>query len=154
MTQLTGFSDSSWKDCPDTGRSTVGYKLFINGGLVEWSSSVPIPVAMSSAEAEYMAACSACMAMTHLRMLIYDLESLGTDTYILNGTNLSVPNLLLIDNEATVAMSKNYKPTKKNRHIAQRFHYVREGQCGEQHHLVWIPAEDQIEDDMTKTEGV
>ena len=49
-------------------------------------------------------------------------------------------------------MSKNYKPTKKNRHIARRYHYVREGQKNNYHHLEWIPAEDQLADDLTKTQ--
>ena len=29
---LMDFSDSSWKDCPDTGRSTGAYIIFINVG--------------------------------------------------------------------------------------------------------------------------
>ena len=63
-------------------------------------------------------------------------------------------NILVVDNEATVSMDKSYKPTKKNRHIARRFHYVREGERTQEHHLEWIPEEDQIEDDMTKTQGM
>ena len=153
MTELTSFSDASWQDCPDTGRSTTGIKIFYQGGAIEWIRSVPVPVAMSSAEAEYMAACSACMAISHLQMLIYDLEYLGSEQYVPDGTYAQVPNILLVDNEATVSMSKNYKPTKKNRHIARRFHYVRQGQYEKKHFLVWIPAEDQLADDLTKTQN-
>ena len=50
-------SDTSFQDCPDTGRSTTGYKVFIRGSLCEANSSVPGPVALSSAEAEYMSCC-------------------------------------------------------------------------------------------------
>ena len=49
-------SDSSWKDFQDTGRSTIGYKIFLHGVLVEWGTSVPIPIEMISAEATYMSA--------------------------------------------------------------------------------------------------
>ena len=108
---------------------------------------------MSSAEAEYMGACTACMAMAHLKMLMQDLKFLGSSNYEKRIEDKTYMNVLLVDNEATVAMAKNYKPTKKNRHIARRFHYVREGERTKEHHLEWIPAQDQLADDMTKTQN-
>ena len=39
---------------------------------------MPTPVAMSTSEAEYLAACSAAMATAHIRMLLYDMTYLGT----------------------------------------------------------------------------
>ncbi|MGH7954479.1 MAG: hypothetical protein ACREOZ_00810, partial [Gloeomargaritales cyanobacterium] len=59
---LYSFSDSSWQDCPDSGRSTGSYIIFYQGGVVDHSSFVPDPVALSSGEAEYNAACVTCMA--------------------------------------------------------------------------------------------
>ena len=100
MTEITGFSDSSWQDFPDTGRSTIGYKIFLNGGLVEWGTSVPIPIAMSSAEAEYMAACTACMSMAHIKMLIYDIKNLSSKNYNPNEQSLATMNILLVYNES------------------------------------------------------
>ena len=72
------FSDASWQDCPDTGRSTVSYMIFYNGALIEANSTMLTPIAMSTSEAEYMAACSATMATAHIRMLLYDMMFLGT----------------------------------------------------------------------------
>jgi hypothetical protein len=34
-TDIIGFSDSSWQDCPDTGQSTCRFKVFIQGGLID-----------------------------------------------------------------------------------------------------------------------
>ena len=45
------------------------------------NSGVPLPVAMSSAEAEYMAACAASMQATVARSLLYDIRFLGTLEY-------------------------------------------------------------------------
>ena len=59
---LVIFTDASWQDCPDTARSTIGYEVFYNGALIEANSSLPTPVAMSSAESEYLAACNGAMA--------------------------------------------------------------------------------------------
>ena len=152
MTELTEFSDASWQDCHDTGRSTIGNKIFYQGGLIEWCSAVPIPIAMSTDEDEYMSACSACMALAHLSMLTYDLENLGNKHYQIDHKLTNIPNILMIDNEAAVRMSKNYKPTKKNRHIARRYHYVRQGQDEGKHLIIWVPAENQLADDLTKTQ--
>ena len=43
------FSDSSWQDFPDTGRSTGVYIIFYQGGPIDHGTHVPVPVAQSSA---------------------------------------------------------------------------------------------------------
>ena len=114
---------------------------------------MPIPVSMSTAEAEYMAAAICCMALAHFRSLEYDFNNLGKDNYNVNEESPNIPTVLLVDNSATVTMSKNFKQTKKNRHIARRYHYVREGTRMKFHKLVWIKNDDQLADDMTKTQA-
>ena len=151
-TDLIGFSDSSWQDCPDTGRSTGGYKIFYHGGIIDANSCMPVPVALSSAEAEYMSCCNLGAMICHLRELLYEFDFLGTDEYKIDGIFGDTPTLMLIDNQATVKMSKNYKVTAKNRHIARRWHFVRRGVKANLFKLHWIPAEDQLADDMTKTQ--
>jgi hypothetical protein len=34
ISNLIGFPDVSWQDCPDTGRSTTGYKEFAKEGII------------------------------------------------------------------------------------------------------------------------
>ena len=46
---LMAFSDSSWQDCPDTGRSTGAYIIYYQGGPIDHGTHVPGPVAKSSA---------------------------------------------------------------------------------------------------------
>ena len=69
---LVAFSDSSWQDCPDTGRSTGAYIIFYQGGPIDHNTHVPGPVAQSSAESEYNAACISGMALAHFRMLVHE----------------------------------------------------------------------------------
>ena len=69
---LMAISDSSWKYCPDTGRSTGEYIIFYQGGPIDLGTHVPVPVAQYSAESEYNASCTAGMALAHFRMLIID----------------------------------------------------------------------------------
>ena len=56
------FSNSSWQDCPDTGRSTGAYIIFYKFGPIDRGTHVPGPVAQSSAESEYNAAFTVGMA--------------------------------------------------------------------------------------------
>jgi hypothetical protein len=98
-----------------------------------------------------MGACNLGAMVCHLRDLMYEFEFLGTNDYDENnGTTKEPPTVLLIDNQATVAMSKNYKVTSKNRHVRRQWHFVR---CRVQDKLFvlkWIPGKDQLADDMTK----
>ena len=152
ISQIVAFTDSSWQDCPDTGRSTCGFKIFIQGGIVEAQSTMPVPVALSSAEAEYMGACNCGAMISYLRELMYEFEFLGTSKYDIDGVFGNTPTILLIDNQATVRMSENYKVSQKNRHVGRRYHFVRRGVQGGLFKLIWIPAKDQLADDMTKTQ--
>ena len=43
--QLIDFSDTSWKDCPDTGISTGAYIIFYQGGPIHHGTHVSVPVA-------------------------------------------------------------------------------------------------------------
>ena len=127
--------------------------IFHNGALIEANSTMPTPIAMSTSEAEYMAACSATMATAHIRMLLYDMTYLGTKQWRESSQRLpTIPSVLMIDNEATVQIAKNGKLTCKTRHIERRFHFVRQGQQDGTHQLYWIPCDSQLADILTKTQ--
>ena len=72
MTDIIGFSDTSWQDCPDIGCSTAGYKIFVQGGLVDVQSTMPVPMALNSTETEYMDSCNAGVMVCYLCDLNYD----------------------------------------------------------------------------------
>ena len=148
--KLITFTDASWQDCPDTGRSTVGRISVLAGGTVDHSSTVPVPVAMSSAEAEYLGASVACMSAAHLRMLVYDFEHLGSNIYHANDVEKTPPALILLDNTAAKAMAQNDRDTQHTRHILRRYHYVRQGCADKAHELAWISTSRQLADILTK----
>ena len=103
---LMDFSDSSWQDFSDTGRSTGAYIIFYQGGPVDHGTHVPVPVAQSSVESEYNAACTSGMALAHFRMLFHELLNEDTDM---------VPKealLIVLDRKCVICMAKNSKDTK------------------------------------------
>ena len=77
---LIAFSDSSWQDFLDTGRSTGAYVIFYQVGKIYHSTHVPLPVSQSSAESCYNTACTTGMDLAHFIMLIH--EVLNKDPYM------------------------------------------------------------------------
>jgi hypothetical protein len=137
-----GFSDSSWNDEVDHGRSTGCYLMFYMGGVVDHSSNLPDPVALSSAEAEYNEGCLAFMAASHLRMILAELEGVEE-------TDLK-PTIIFFDSNSAIAMGKSYKDTKHTRHIMRRYHYVRGGISSNRFIMEWLRTNVQLADIGTK----
>jgi hypothetical protein len=133
-----GFSDSSWNDDTDTGRSTGCFIITYMGGVVDHSSNMPDPVALSSAEAEYNEGCVAFMAASHLRMLLCELE--GVDESTLS------PTTIFFDSKSAIVMGSSYKDTKHTRYIQRRYHYSRENIANNRFSMDWITSEFQIAD--------
>ena len=119
---LMPFSDSSWQDCPDTGRSTGVYITFYQGRPIEHETHVPGPFAQSIAESEYNAACTAVMALANFRMLIH--EFLRRDPDI---APEEAP-LIVLASKSAMCMAKNLKATRHTRHIASRMHFISNGE--------------------------
>jgi hypothetical protein len=139
---LFAFSDSSWDDDVDHGRSTGCYIIIYMGGVVNHSSNLPNPSALSSAEAEYNEGCLTMMATTHLCMLLAELE--GTNDESLSPTNI------YFDSRSAIAMGRNFRDTKHTRHIHCRYHYVREGVKSQRFCMCWIQTQLQLADIGTK----
>ena len=66
---LFGMHNSLWQNCPDIGQSTGSFVLWSQGGTVDYTLSVPSPVAMSSAEVECNSGALAGVALPHIWML-------------------------------------------------------------------------------------
>ena len=117
---LFGTHDSSWQDCPDTGKSTGCYIHFMQGGPVDFSTFVPSPVAMSSAESETNAGANAAMAMQYIRMIRNELD--GREVDLLTDP----PLLMLCDNSSAVTIANTDKDVKSMRHCKRRLFYMRQ----------------------------
>ena len=133
-------SDSSFQDCPNTGRSTRGYVIYYQGGVIEASSSVP--VALSSAEAESNMGALASRATAYIRMLLLDLRGLDPDLVV------TVP--LLLDNSAAQSIGHTFRNTEHTRHIARRWFYTRSQIQLGFIRIYWIPNEFMVADALTK----
>ncbi|MGH3054017.1 MAG: Ty1/Copia family ribonuclease HI, partial [Gaiellaceae bacterium] len=146
------FTDASFQDQVNSGRSSGSFCIFNQGGLVDYGCFVPIPIAMSTGEAEYMAAASGAMAAQHMRMLAQDYNNLGKSTYSVLNDEIMPPAIILIDNTAAKAMAECERSSKMTRHVVRRYHYVRQGQSRNDHTIQWINGENQCADIGTKAQ--
>ena len=139
-----GFSDSSWQDCPDTGRITGAYIIFYQVGPIDHGTHFPSPVDQSSAESEYNAACTTGMALAHFRMLIHELLNKDLDI---------VPEeapLIVLDSKYVMCIANNGKDTKHTRRIARRMHFVSNKEKFKMHKIDWCEGGLQLADIGTK----
>ncbi|KAJ8899855.1 hypothetical protein K2173_019558 [Erythroxylum novogranatense] len=72
--KLIGFTDSDWAGSLDDRKSTSGSVFSLGSGAISWSSKKQATTALSSSEAEYVAASSAACQAAWLRRLLEDLQ--------------------------------------------------------------------------------
>ncbi|KAJ0466935.1 putative RNA-directed DNA polymerase [Helianthus annuus] len=71
--ELCGFSDSDWAGSIEDRKSVSGSVFSLGSAMVSWSSKKQVSVALSSTEAEYIAAASATCQLVWLRRILKDL---------------------------------------------------------------------------------
>ncbi|KAK3893083.1 hypothetical protein Pcinc_003076 [Petrolisthes cinctipes] len=71
---FVGYSDADWAGDIKDRKSTSGYCFHLGGGPVSWSSKKQSCVALSTAEAEYMALASAIQEAVWFRKLAVDIQ--------------------------------------------------------------------------------
>jgi hypothetical protein len=134
---LIGYSDADWAGCKIDRKSTSGTCQFLGRSLVSWASKKQNSVALSTAEAEYIAAGHCCAQLLWMRQTLRDY-----------GYKFSkVP--LLCDNESAIRMADNPVEHSHTKHIAIRYHFLRDHQKGGIE-IAYINTKDQLVDIFTK----
>lgn len=138
---LKAYVDSDWAGS-DGSRSTTGWVIQISGAPISWSSKRQQTVALSSCEAEYMAASEAGKELIWLRGLLQD---------------LNIPELgfrkgikLFIDNQSALKLTKNPEFHPRTKHIELRYHWIREKVESGDIIPEWVSTKEQVADGFTK----
>jgi hypothetical protein len=136
--ELVGYSDSDYAGDKVERKSTSGTCQLLGRSLVSWSSKKQNSIALSTAEAEYIAAGSCCAQILWMKATLKDF-----------GINFkNVP--LLCDNESAVKLTNNPIQHQRTKHIDVRHHFIRDHQQKGDIAIESVGTEDQLADLFTK----
>ena len=135
---LMGFSDANFGGDSATARSTTGYAFILNGAAVSWKSKLQSVVVLSTAEAEYMALCETVKEAVYLQQL---LEEIGLK---------ALPVTIYEDNQPCIHIASNPVTSNRSKHIAVRYHYVREVISNGKVQVLYKSTQEMIADCLTK----
>jgi len=140
--KLVGYSDSDLAGDVNDRKSTSGLIFFLAGGPVAWQSAKQKVVALSSCEAEYIAAAGAACEAVWLARLMAELV----------GGAVFAPKLK-VDNKSAISLMKNPVHHDRSKHIDVKFHFIRE--CYEKKliDVEFVGTELQLGDILTKALG-
>ncbi|KXJ72178.1 hypothetical protein RP20_CCG018696 [Aedes albopictus] len=136
---LQGYVDADCAEDVSDRRSTSGFLFYVYGCLVSWASRKQTSVALSSAEAEYVALSVGATEAIWLRMVLQDLHR-----------TLDEPTDILEDNQACIRVAEEEKPTKRLKHVDVRWHFIRTEIQRGVIKLSYVPTNLQVADIMTK----
>ncbi|KAH9780462.1 hypothetical protein KPL71_008083 [Citrus sinensis] len=135
---LTCFSDADFAGYKVDRKSTSGTCYILGHSLVSWFSKKQNSVALSTTEAEYIAAGSCCAQALWMKQTLRDY-----------GINLEqIP--IKCDNTSAINLSKNPIQHSRTKHIEIRHHFLRDHVQKGDIALEFISTEKQLADIFTK----
>ena len=108
--KLEGYVDSDWASSAIDRKSTLGCCFSMGSVMISWFSRKQSCVALSTAEAEYVVACSASCEAVWLWKLLFDIFDLQLDATCIH-----------CDNQSCM---KNPVFHDKSKHIEIKYHYI------------------------------
>jgi hypothetical protein len=136
--ELIDYSDADYVGCKVDRKSTSRTCQFLGRSLVCWSSKKQNSVALSTTEAEYVAAGSCCAKLLSMRQTLKDYG------YTLN----HVP--LLSDNESAIKITYNPCEHSRTKHIDIQHHFLRDHANKGDIVISHVRTNEQLTDILTK----
>ena len=138
--RLEAYTDSTFgSETNDKSKSQTGNVIYFGGGPIDWTSHLQPIIALSSCEAEQVAAFNASRTCVHFRQLLDELgqTQLGATT-------------VWADNTACIAQSKNPVKANATRHVLIQYNYLRDLSETGIVRLEYVCTKDQVADILTK----
>lgn len=136
--ELDMFCDADWASNADR-KSVSGFVFTLAGGAVAWSSKKQTSVALSTAEAEYVAATHAAKQVLWYRALFDEL-----------GLWQPTTSTLFTDNQSAIAIAHNPQFHSRTKHIDIALHFLRDHVQSGTLNTVYVNTKDNLADILTK----
>ena len=138
--EVKGFVDSDYAGDLDKRRSITGYVFLLGGGPISWKSTLQRTVALSTTEAEYMAAIEAAKEAVWLRGLVGELGIMQEKM------------IIGCDSQSAICLARNPVYHGRTKHIEIKYHKLREltNEDDGEIQLIKVSTKDNVADIMTK----
>ncbi|XP_030448469.1 uncharacterized mitochondrial protein AtMg00810-like [Syzygium oleosum] len=137
--QLMRYTDSDWGGDIRERKSTSGYVFSLGNGIFSWFSKKQQVVALSSAEAKYIAEAYCATQAIWLHLMFAELRH-----------KQKHPTMINCDNKSAIALAKNLVFHGRSKHIDIKYHFIRDLVKSEEIVLQFCKSEDQVADMFTK----
>ena len=133
------FCDADWASDTTNRKSVSGYVITMAGGAVSWSSKKQTSVALSTAEAEYVAA-------THVAKQVLWQRSLFTELDF----DIPTTSTIFTDNQAAISISHHPEFHSRTKHIDIAHHFLRDLITEGTLNTIYVNTRDNLADLFTK----
>jgi len=137
---FTSYADADHGGDKNSGKSTGGYLIKYASGAVSWSSKLQPLVALSTTEAEYIAAVEAGKEMIWMRQLLTEF-----------GIQVKDASILRMDNQSAISVSKNPEHHGRMKHLDLRYYWLRDQVTLGVIIPLFVPSEEMPADLLTKS---
>lgn len=137
--ELHGFCDSDYASDVDERRSCSGFVFKMSNAAITWYSKRQIPVALSTAEAEYMSMTEAVRDALWLKQLADELDP-----------NIAKSVTICCDSKSAIDLAESDGFSNRTKHIDVRHHFIRHHVKEETIAIDFVPTEEMAADYLTK----
>lgn len=140
--KMEAYTDADWGSKIDDRRSVSGTMIMIGGAPVVYKSKFQRTVALSTAEAEYMALSMCTQEVLWTRSMLKDLghEQVGATQ-------------VWKDNQGAIALANNAGYHARTKHVDIRHHFITENVARDIIVVNYVGTEDRLANMMTKALG-
>lgn len=133
----------------DSVMSRTGYVLMYAGCPIHWVSKLQTEIALSTAEAEYIALSQSLREVIPLMSMMKELKAAFPIEIQIPNFNCTVHE----DNQSCISMATRQKFSPRTKHIALKYHHFRSFVESKQIEIHYINTQDQLADCLTKPLG-
>lgn len=136
--RLQCFSDADWASDKVDRKSVSGCTILLGGNLISWFSKKQNCIAISTAEAEYVAAAMCAQDLINLKGILEDMHMDST-------------SVLFCDNIGSLQMIKSNENSKRAKHIDIKFHFIKDQVTKGTFTIDHVSSQNNLADLMTKS---
>jgi len=133
--EIKCWADSDYANDKEDRKSITGWIIKVGDNTVSWKSKKQASVALSTTEAEYMAASDAVKEIIWTQDLLFELNMIEKKLTV-----------LYQDNQGAIFLEKNNSNTQRTKHIDVRYHFIRQAIHDGRIEIQYCPTEAMIAD--------